>query len=103
MRDLALDTRQMIRVVVLSARARKDLRSCPGHIVRKFMAWVGSVQAVGLEAIRQVPGYHDEPLKGEWSGHRSIRLSAAYRAVYRVRKDGALELAFVESVNKHVY
>ncbi|MBN1610768.1 MAG: hypothetical protein JW940_29325 [Polyangiaceae bacterium] len=93
----------MIRVVVLSARARKDLRGCPRHIVRKFMAWVGSVQAVGLEATRQVSGYHDEPLKGQWFGHRSIRLSVAYRAVYRVREDGALEFAFVESVNKHIY
>jgi proteic killer suppression protein len=66
------------------------------------MAWVGSVQAVGLEATRQVPGYHDEPLKGRWLGYRSIRLSDSYRAVYRVREDGALEFAFVESINKHI-
>ena len=93
----------MIVVVVLSATARKDLKKCPIHIVRKFMAWVGSVQTVGLEATRRNPGYHDEPLKGEWAGHRSIRLSSSYRAIYIIRNDGAVEFALVETVNKHRY
>ena len=52
------------------------------------MGWVGSVQAVGLEATRKTPGYHDEPLKGEWGGYRSIRLSLSYRAIYSVQDDG---------------
>jgi len=93
----------VITVVVLSVNARKDLRKCPLHIVRKLMAWVGSVQTVGLEATRRVPGFHDEPLKGKWAGHRSIRLSVAYRAIYAIRDDGAVEFALVETVNKHQY
>jgi proteic killer suppression protein len=67
------------------------------------MAWVGSVQTVGLEQTRKVPGYHDEPLKGTWVGHRSIRLSRSYRAIYIVRTDGFVEFALVEAVNKHQY
>ena len=63
----------------------------------------GSVQTVGLEATRRSPGFHDEPLKGEWEGHRSIRLSLSYRAIYAVREDGAVEFALVETVNKHKY
>jgi proteic killer suppression protein len=93
----------VIRAVVLSARVRKDLRQCPAAIVRKLMAWVGSVQSTGLEAVRKLPGYHDEPLKGEWAGYRSIRLNRAYRAIYSVQKDDVVEFARVDAVNKHEY
>ena len=93
----------MIRVVVVSAAARKELRKCPIHVARKLMAWVGSVRVAGLEATRRSPGYHDEPLKGEWAGCRSIRLSRSYRAIYRIQDDGAVEFAVVERVNKHEY
>lgn len=93
----------MVTVVVLSSRVRKELRKCPAHIVRKLMGWVGGVQTVGLEATRRNPGYHDEPLKGEWEGYRSIRLSLSYRAIYMVKDDGAVEFALVETVNKHKY
>jgi proteic killer suppression protein len=67
------------------------------------MAWVGSVQTVGLEETRRIPGYHDEPHKGTWAGHRSIRLSRSYRAIYVVKSDGSVEFALVEAVNKHQY
>ena len=93
----------MITVVVLSATARKELRKCPSHIFRKLMAWVGSVQLVGLKETRRRPGYHDEPLKGTWAGYRSIRLSQAYRAIYVVRTDDSVEFALVERVSKYEY
>ena len=67
------------------------------------MAWVASVQLVGLEVTRQSPGYHDEPLKGRWAGYRSIRLSRAYRAIYVIKTDGSVEFALVERVSKHEY
>ncbi len=93
----------MINTVTLSPRAQKDIRKCPSHIVRSLMAWVGAVQAEGLEAIRRLPGYHDEPLHGAWKGHRSIRLSLGYRAIYIVQDDDIVEFALVETVNKHQY
>jgi proteic killer suppression protein len=93
----------VIDVVVLSLRARKALRKCPPHIRHNFMAWVGSVQRVGLERTRLVHGYHDEPLKGEWVGFRSIRLSRTYRAIYSIQDDSSVEFALVETVNKHEY
>ncbi len=94
----------MIFTVALSDRAVKDLRKCPQHIVRNLMAWVGSVELEGLEEIRRLPGYHDEPLRGEWEGHRSIRLSRAYRAIYVIRPgEKNSELVRVETVNKHRY
>lgn len=56
----------------------------------------------GLEEVRKVPGYHDEPLKGQRAGQRSIRLSRAYRAIYEIKSDG-VEFVLVEEVNKHEY
>jgi len=52
--------------------------------------------------VRKIPGYHDEPLKGDRAGQRSIRLSRAYRAIYEIRKDVA-QLVSVEEVSKHDY
>jgi toxin HigB-1 len=93
----------VINTVVLSRRARQDLKKCPIHIVRKLMGWVGTVHAIGLEETRKIPGYHDELLKGEWKGYRSTRLSKAYRGLYRVQMDGVIECALIERVHKHNY
>ena len=62
-----------------------------------------SVEAIGLEEVRKVPGFHDEPLKGDRKGQRSIRLNRAYRAIYVANKGGTVEFVSVEEVNKHDY
>ena len=81
----------------------KQLRKVPPHVVVKLMAWVEAVETTGLENVRKIPGFHDEPLKGQRSGERSIRLSKAHRAIYRVTVDGLRELVEIQEVNKHVY
>ena len=58
---------------------------------------------VGLEAVRQRPGYHDEPLKGQRLGQRSVRLNRAYRAIYVEHDDAKVRLFEVIEVNKHDY
>jgi proteic killer suppression protein len=93
----------VIKRVELSSGARKDLRELPKHVVTKLMAWVEAVEQQGLEEIRKVPGFHDEPLMGKRKGQRSIRLSLAYRAFYVVKKDGSVEFVSIEEVNKHDY
>ena len=95
-------TSGMIRVVVLSPRARKQLRTVPPFIATKLAAWVEAVEATGLEAVRRVPGFHDEPLKGPRAGQRSIRLSRAYRAIYVIH-EGEVVFVRVEEVHKHDY
>lgn len=92
----------MIHTVVLTAQARKDLKKVPVNIVDKLEFWIGLVQANGLEEVRKIPGFHDEPLKGDRKGQRSIRLSQAYRAIYVVVK-GEVHFAEVQEVNKHKY
>lgn len=93
----------MIRRVELSRLAQRQLRKVPAYIVRKLLAWVESVERDGLEEVRKIPGFHDEPLQGDRRGQRSIRLSIAYRAIYEIRKDGLVEFASVEEVSKHDY
>lgn len=74
----------------------------PRHVAIKLGAWAADVNERGLEVVRRVPGYHDEPLKGQRAGQRSIRLSRAYRAIYSVQ-NGEVEFVLVEEVTKHDY
>lgn len=46
---------------------------------------------------------HDEPLKGDRFGQRSIRLSIRYRAIYEVKRTGRVEFVSIEEVSKHGY
>jgi proteic killer suppression protein len=93
----------MIFRVVLSRQVIKTLVRLPRHVVDKLQTWARSVRLMGLEEMRKVPGYHDEPLKGARAGQRSVRLTRACRAIYVVRHDGTTEVAVVEEVNKHDY
>jgi proteic killer suppression protein len=61
------------------------------------------LEKTGLNVVRKIPGYHDEPLKGNRRGQRSIRLSKAYRAIYIIDKEGNIEIVKVLEVNKHDY
>lgn len=97
----------MIFTVVITPRATRELKAVPEHVVRKLLAWVLAVEQFGLEEVRRVPGYHDEPLKGKRKGQRSIRLSKAYRAIYEIKSgrkgEAAIEFASIEEVSKHGY
>jgi proteic killer suppression protein len=55
-----------------------------------------------LEEVRKAPGYHDEPLKGDRLGQRSIRLSRSYRAIYEI-KSSNVEFVSIKEVSKHDY
>jgi proteic killer suppression protein len=89
--------------VRLSRQALKDLKSVPIFIAIKLQAWIDDVGHRGLIAVRKIPGYHDEPLKGKRRGQRSIRLSHAYRAIYVIDKQQRLQFVEIIEVNKHVY
>lgn len=70
--------------VEFSNNAKKQLRKVPGHVQSKLMYWVTQVQDYGIEEVRKIPGFHDEPLRGQRKGQRSIRLSKSWRAIYQV-------------------
>lgn len=93
----------MIRRVEIGKGAQRQMQRIPRPIVENLAAWVDDVETRGLEEVRKIPGYHDEPLKGDRRGQRSIRLSRAYRAIYIIGKDGGVEFVSIEEVSKHGY
>jgi proteic killer suppression protein len=93
----------MVTKVHLSKLAIWQLGKVPIYIRLKLMAWIEDVETDGLEEVRKVPGYHDEPLQGKRFGQRSIRLNRCYRAFYIVKRNGLIEFVSVEEVSKHDY
>jgi proteic killer suppression protein len=93
----------MIRRVEITRRAEKQVRKLPVRVGEKLSHWVYMVMEIGLEEVRKIPGFHDEPLVGRRRGMRSVRLSRAYRALYRVVADGEIRVVCVEEVSKHGY
>ena len=93
----------MIKIVRFSRKALKQLPSVPQRILDKLETWVRAVELDGLERVRRIPGYHDEPLKGRRLGERSVRLSRSYRAIYEIKSDPSVEFVSIEEVSKHEY
>lgn len=79
----------------------KILNRLPSDVVLKYEAWKRIVELEGPEGLRQIKGFHDEALKGEWKGFRSSRLGRRWRIIYFIAK-GQLEVYVVE-VMPHTY
>lgn len=88
--------------VVLTKKAQKDLIRLPKEICESLAFWINKVIFEGLNEVRKVGGYHDEPLKGNRKGQRSIRLNKSYRAIY-IQQDNEIEIVTILEINKHKY
>jgi proteic killer suppression protein len=62
--------------------AAKQAEKVPRPIQEAVFLWKTSVEHLGLPEVRKSKGYHDEPLRGQRKGQRSIRLNRAYRLIY---------------------
>jgi len=89
--------------VTISDAAIKQLQQTPIYIKEKLYTWVEKVKLLGLYEVRKIKSYHDEPLKGNRLGQRSIRLNKAYRAIYVIQEDKTIRFATIKEVNKHDY
>lgn len=87
--------------ITRSRAFEKQLSRVPDFIRKKVIFWVLLVEMNGLAEVIKSPGYHDEPLKGDRKGQRSIRLNRAYRLIYRVIQD-RVHIELLE-VHKHDY
>ena len=87
----------------LTKGAQKDLTKIPQYMQEKLLLWVDSVERMGINITRKIPGYHDEPLRGERQGQRSIRLNKAYRAIYIENEQNEIIIISIIEVNKHEY
>lgn len=73
----------------------------PIQVVKKYELWKSLLHCNGPAVLRQFPGFHDESLKGMWTGFRSSRLSLKFRVIYRISWE--TKIIFVEDVNAHDY
>jgi addiction module RelE/StbE family toxin len=76
-------------------RAAKQLDLLPAEILKRYEKWKDIVRVSGPAGLRAIRGFNDEPLRGEWQGHRSSRLNQQYRVIYRINRDQV----FVEVVD----
>ncbi len=79
----------------------KQLVSLPVDVLKRYEKWKDIVSISGPDGLRQIKGFHDEALRGEWKGYRSSRLNLQYRVIYKVEQ--GLVLVQVVSVTPHDY
>lgn len=94
----------MKSVIVVSKKAMKQIDKAPKEIIESITEWVAMVESIGIDQTRKDggKGLHDEPLKGELKGLRSIRLNKAWRLYYSMKR-GELILVEIVRVDKHNY
>ena len=82
-------------------RTWKQLDRLPLDILKRYEKWKDIVRLSGPLGLRQIKGFNDEALRGEWRGHRCSRLSLQYRVIYRIEREKVL--VEVVSVTAHDY
>ena len=68
-------------------RISRQLKKLPLELLKRYEKWKDIVAISGPQGLRQIRGFSDEPLAGEWQGHRSSRLNQQYRVIYRVERN----------------
>lgn len=90
-------------IVSITSFAEKQMKRLPKYVKEHFLVWAQSVEEVGIRAVRVIPGYHDEPLRGDRAGQRSVRLTRSYRVIYEQSERGDLTIIAVLEVTHHEY
>ena len=67
--------------------AIKQLKILPIDILKRYEKWKDIVAISGPKGLKLIKGFNDEPLRGEWKGHRSSRLNIQYRIIYKIEKE----------------
>ena len=65
-------------------RVGRRVQRTPAEVLKRYEKWKDIVRISGPPGLRLIKGFRDEALRGEWSGHRSSRLSIQYRVIYKV-------------------
>ena len=91
--------------IEISRFAAKQIEKLPYFILKSIQDWQNTIEEDGLAMTRKIPGYHDEPLKGNRLGQRSIKLNRSWRLIYEEHEfenETWITITVVE-VNKHAY
>jgi toxin HigB-1 len=79
----------------------KQLESLPTDVLKRYEKWKDIVSTSGPDGVRNIKGFKDEALRGEWKGHRSSRLDIQYGVIYKIQNK--LVLVQVVNVTPHDY
>ena len=74
-------------IVYEHKKVSKQLKKIPVDILMRYEKWKDIVSISGLEGLKLIKGFNDEPLSGEWQGYRSSRLNIQYRVIYQVENE----------------
>ena len=66
---------------------QRRVRKTPKDVLKRYEKWKDIVEVSGPAGLRQIRGFNDEALRGDWKGHRSSRLGDQFRVIYRVEKE----------------
>ncbi len=65
----------------------KQINLLPTEILKRYVKWKDIVSISGPNGLKQIKGFNDEPLVGEWKDHRSSRLNLQYRVIYKIENE----------------
>ena len=68
----------------------RRVRKMPKQVLKRYEKWKDIVHLSGPVGLRLIRGFNDEPLRGEWKGHRSSRLGEQYRVIYKIESNRLL-------------
>ncbi len=63
---------------------QRRIRRIPKDVLKRYEKWKDIVEFSGPAGLKRIRGFNDEPLRGDWKGHRSSRLGDQFRVIYRV-------------------
>ena len=87
--------------IVESRHVEKQLKKAPKEIQKRYEIWKSIVEFDGPQGLRQLTGFKDHALKGDWTGARSSYLNRQWRVIYFMKNE-CLEVIVLE-VNAHDY
>jgi len=67
--------------------AIKQLKSLPIDVLKRYEKWKDIVVISGPKGLKQIKGFNDEALRGDWKGYRSSRLNIQYRIIYKIENE----------------
>ncbi|MCH8865788.1 MAG: type II toxin-antitoxin system mRNA interferase toxin, RelE/StbE family [Proteobacteria bacterium] len=65
---------------------QRRIRKIPKTVLKRYEKWKDIVEISGPTGLRQIRGFNDEALRGDWRGHRSSRLSDQFRVIYKIQR-----------------
>lgn len=82
-------------------KVAKSLAAAPVEVQKRYEKWKDIVAISGPKGLKEIRGFKDEALSGQWKAFRSSRFNIQYRVIYRVQKNQVF--VEVQKITPHDY